>query len=86
MKIDGIYVFKTKTFYYYDDGQHTPSVEKCASILLARGLITYVTERVTHEVMNIEDAKEKGYKIEVLYGSKLIKSEKEKVNPWRKKE
>lgn len=83
-EIKGILVHESKTFYYLETGKLKVSnpLDRIQKVLLAKDILTYTGSRedVTEEKIKsitLLEAREKGYKIEVLYLNNHIKATSE---------
>jgi hypothetical protein len=80
-EIQGILIKDTKTFYYLECGVHrvANALDRIQSTLLAKDLLSYTGTRedLNEEKikkMSLQDAQEKGYKIEVFYLNNHVKT------------
>lgn len=84
----GIFVPRTKTFYYMDNGPllHNNNIEKLRRILLMRELITVFSaqEENPPRVITLADALDKGYTLEPIYPTAHLK-EQEQSSPHAQK-
>ena len=79
--IVGYLVTENKTFYYLETGiiKIINPLDRVMKILLARDIITYDGTKediaeTKYKAMTLHEAKEKGYKVEILYLNSHIKT------------
>ncbi len=78
-EIVGIYIPNKKTFYYYENGQHTPGqtgIDRLRGVLISRGLIDLTDQtRKRHLVMTLAEAKLEGHAVDVIYMNRHIEKQ-----------